>query len=261
MHVLISNDDGIGAAGIKTLADAFIRDGHRVSIAAPDRQRSAASQSITFYDLLTARRTPWPGAEAWAVSGTPADCVKLALMRFVRDVDVVVSGINAGFNIGTDVHYSGTVAAAKEGAFAGVPAIAVSVSSKRPDLYETAADYALKAAKALAAKPIPPLSVLNINIPDVPADGILGERAARLARLRYDEYYLEQENSRVGKYYWLLGELAKEQEEGDTDCALLRAGYVTYTVLGYDWTLRGEAERFLQDKGVYTCKNDANLIK
>ena len=133
MHVLISNDDGIGAPGLRCLVQAFAQAGHRVTVAAPDGQRSAASHSITLFRPLTLRRAEWAAAnvEAWAIDGTPADCVKFALDRLTSAVDAVVSGVNDGYNIGTDVHYSGTVAAAMEGAFAGVPAIAVSAPHGR----------------------------------------------------------------------------------------------------------------------------------
>lgn len=244
MHVLIANDDGIGSPGIKALAQAFIDAGHRVTIAAPDTQRSAASHSITMFRPLMARPVEWPGTQAWSIDGTPADCVKLALDKLSGPVDAVVSGINDGYNIGTDVHYSGTVAAAMEGAFAGFPAIAVSVPFGRPDLCTVAAQTALKAVARLHAKPLPPLSVLNINLPD---GAIRGERAAELSRLRYDDAYLEQENARVGKYYWLVGGAADEQDAGENDVTLLREGFITYTVLDFDWTARGAAERFLQE--------------
>lgn len=247
MHVLIANDDGIGACGIKALAQAFIDAGHRVSVAAPDTQRSAASHSITMFRPLMARPVEWPGAMAWSIDGTPADCVKLALDKLTGPVDVVVSGINDGYNIGTDVHYSGTVAAAMEGAFAGFPAIAVSVPFGRHDLCAAAAQTALKAADRLYAKQLLPMTVLNINLPDVQLGATRGERAAELSRLRYDGAYLEQENPRVGKYYWLVGKAADEQEAGENDVSLLRKGFITYTVLNFDWTSHGAAERFLQE--------------
>lgn len=249
MHVLIANDDGIGACGIKALAQAFIDAGHRVTVAAPDTQRSAASHSITMFRPLMARPVEWPGAMAWSIDGTPADCVKLALDKLTGPVDVVVSGINDGYNIGTDVHYSGTVAAAMEGAFAGFPAIAVSVPFGRHDLCVAAAQTALKAADRLYAKQLLPMTVLNINLPDVPPEEIAGECAADLARLRYEDSYLEQENERVGKYYWLMGRLSAEQDGGDADAdvCLLRKGFITYTVLNFDWTSRGAAKRFLQE--------------
>ena len=247
MHALITNDDGIAAIGIQSLAGAFIQAGHRVSIAAPDTQRSAAGHSITLFRPLMAKETDWPGARAWAIDGTPADCVKLALDKLSGPVDVVVSGINDGYNIGTDVHYSGTVSAAMEGAFAGFPAIAVSVPFRRPDLCPLAAKTALKAAEKIYAKPLAQPFTLNINLPDVPPEEIAGERAADLARLRYDDGYLEQENERVGKYYWLIGGMAAEQEEGDADVCLLKKGYITYTALGYNWALPAETARFLQE--------------
>lgn len=249
MHVLITNDDGIESAGIRSLAEAFIMAGHRVSIAAPDTQRSAAGHSITLFKPLMAKRTPWTGADAWKIDGTPADCVKLALRKLVGPVDIVVSGINDGHNIGTDVHYSGTVSAAMEGVFAGFPAIAISVPFKRPDLCPYAAQTALKAAEKIYAKPMDTPFTLNINLPDVPPEEIAGECAADLARLRYEDSYLEQENERVGKYYWLMGRLSAEQDGGDADAdvCLLRKGFITYTVLNFDWTSRGAAKRFLQE--------------
>ena len=249
MHVLISNDDGIGALGIRCLVQAFAQAGHRVTVAAPDAQRSAASHSITLFRPLTLRRVDWPAAhvEAWAIDGTPADCVKFALDRLTPSVDAVVSGVNDGYNIGTDVHYSGTVAAAMEGAFAGVPAVAVSAPRGREDLMPLAAREALQAAQRFDAKRPPRLTTLNINVPDCAADQIRGRRAASLARLRYDDGYIEQETAEPGGCYRLTGAMAGAEGGEDSDFALLAQGYITYTVLHFDLGMPGEAERFLQE--------------
>ncbi len=249
MHVLISNDDGIGAPGLRCLVQAFAQAGHRVTVAAPDGQRSAASHSITLFRPLTLRRAEWAAAnvEAWAIDGTPADCVKFALDRLVPAVDAVVSGVNDGYNIGTDVHYSGTVAAAMEGAFAGVPAIAVSAPHGREDLMPLAAREALQAAQRLDAKRLPHMTTLNINVPDCAADRIRGRRAASLARLRYEDGYVEHQGTDMGPCYRLTGAMAGADGGEDSDFALLAQGYITYTVLHFDLGMPGEAERFLQE--------------
>ena len=134
MTILISNDDGIFAPGIAALVQAFARAGHEVYVAAPDAQRSAASHSMTLSQPLQAKEVSLPGAvRAWAVSGTPVDCVKLALACLCPQVQAVISGVNHGYNAGSDVLYSGTVAAAMEGALAGLPAMAVSLAYSRED--------------------------------------------------------------------------------------------------------------------------------
>ena len=235
MKILISNDDGITAAGLHALVRAFSGAGHEVAVVAPDSQRSAASHSLTMHTPLIPQRAQVEGAAlAYAVNGTPVDCVKLALHNLYTDADFVVSGINHGYNLGTDVLYSGTVGAAMEGSLDGVPSMAVSLCHKRTDTYDLAAELAVKMMDVVLANPLPRGTVLNLNYPGV--DRALGVKAAPLKYTRYIDTYIERENDRVGKYYWLSGGIDEDQEPGDDDFTWLQKGYATVTVVTSDMT-------------------------
>ena len=187
MKILISNDDGIRAPGIQALAEAFCAAGHEVHICAPDSQRSAASHSLSIGKELTVKAFDFPGAaSAFAISGTPADCVKLGLTVLCPQAEAVISGINKGYNVGTDILYSGTVAAAMEGAICGRPAMAVSQAAGRVD-YGKAAALAVRMFERMEKNPLPALSVLNVNYPE--CDEIRGVRAAQMGQLHYQETY------------------------------------------------------------------------
>lgn len=235
MKVLISNDDGITSPGIVALARAFSSAGHEVVVSAPDAQRSAASHSLTMSMPLLPRRVPMEGVKAaYAVNGTPVDCVKLALIKLYPEAQVVVSGINHGYNLGTDVLYSGTVGAAMEGALTGLPAIAVSLAYERTDTYDLAAELAVRMLDKLEECPLPPNTVLNLNYPA--CDRALGVKAVPLKFVRYVDMYLEHEHDRLGTYYWLSGGIDETLEHGDDDFTWLRKGYATATVITSDMT-------------------------
>ena len=235
MKILISNDDGILAPGIRALVKAFAAAGHEVIVVAPDGQRSAASHSLTMTMPLIPRRMDVEGAAiAYAVNGTPVDCVKLGLHNLCPDVQYVVSGINHGYNLGTDVLYSGTVGAAMEGALNGVPAMAVSLAPEREDTYDLAAQMAVRMFDFACAHPLPEDMVLNLNYPGV--DCAKGVRAVPLKATRYIDTYIERENDRVGRYYWLSGGIDDNQEPGDDDFTWLKQGYATVTAVMADMT-------------------------
>lgn len=241
MNILVSNDDGITAPGIHALAGAFARAGHRVAVVAPDRQRSAASHSLTLSEPLTVREAAVPGAHvAYAVSGTPADCVKLGLRNLFPEAEFVLSGVNHGYNAGSDVLYSGTVAAAMEGALEGRPAMAVSLSHSREDTYDLAAQAALALFGVLGACPLPPLSVLNVNYPGV--DRARGIKAAPLKELRYNDVYVRERDASGAVCYRLTGSADETVPEGEDDFTWLRRGYATVTVLGFDMTAHGATQ-------------------
>lgn len=253
-HVLLSNDDGVNAAGLRALADAFLADGWRVSVCAPDRERSAAAHSITIKRPLAVSPLEWEGVptgvplKVWKVDGTPADCVKLALLELLpQKPDVVVSGINNGWNIGTDVHYSGTVGAAMEAAFEGVPAIAVSV--ERPDAarFRYTAQYALKSAAGLLVHPAPMRTVLNLNAPNCAPEQIRGIVEAPLTPIQYTDSYDRMEHTRGRSAYWLKGEIIERGCLPGGDLDRLLHGYATMTLMGWDVSILGGCEGFLQD--------------
>ena len=232
MKILISNDDGIFAPGIEALVKEFSEAGHEVLVCAPDSQRSAASHSLSIGRPLTVKEVDFPGAaKAYAIGGTPADCVKLGLMVLCPEAEAVISGVNKGYNVGTDILYSGTVGAAMEGAICGRPALAISQMEKRED-YTKAARLAAAMFEKLMEHPIAPLSVLNVNYPQ--EDEIKGIVTAKMGQLHYDEIYRPMEHEGL-KAYSLGGVVRTDIEQSD-DYAKLCQGYATVTVLNYDMT-------------------------
>lgn len=235
MKVLISNDDGIFAPGIEALVKAFSAAGYEVLVCAPDSQRSAASHSLTIGRPLTVKEVRMDGAKkAWAIGGTPADCVKLGLTVLCPEAEAVVSGINKGYNVGTDILYSGTVAAAMEGAICGRPALAISQHECRVE-YEHAAALAVEAFERLKEKPLAPLSVLNLNYPEQgEAKGLV---SAQMGQLIYNENYMPGISEKGENIYTLKGVVRDDVCQSD-DYEKLCKGYATATVLHYDMTER-----------------------
>ncbi|MBR4040152.1 MAG: 5'/3'-nucleotidase SurE [Clostridia bacterium] len=234
MTILISNDDGVFAPGIAALVQAFSKAGHEVIVCAPDSQRSAASHSLTLGRPLTVRETPFPGAaKAYAIGGTPADCVKLGMMVLCPQAQAVVSGVNKGYNAGTDILYSGTVAAALEGAICGVPAMAVSQAAERTD-YVRASELAVSLFDRMMAQPLEALCVMNVNYPA--CDEIKGVTAALTGQIHYTETYslIEHDGERA---YVLSGGVDHTKAQSD-DYEKLRAGYATVTIVHADLTDR-----------------------
>lgn len=237
MKILISNDDGIFAPGIAALVRAFAEAGHEVFVCAPDSQRSAASHSLTIGGRIAVQETALPSAaRAYAIGGTPADCVKLGLTVLCPEAEAVVSGVNHGSNVGTDVLYSGTVAAAMEGAICGRPAMAVSQMYGRVG-YERSAALAVQVFETMTAHPIPPLSVLNLNCPE--QDEIRGVVTARLGQLHYTESYVPEAPGSMT--YVLSGEVDAIREQSE-DYTRLTQGYATVTIVHADMTDRAATE-------------------
>ena len=192
MRILFTNDDGIHAPGLRALVDVFTAAGHRAFVCAPDRERSAASHSGTFNRPLHAAEAILPGAErAWAVDGTPADCASLGLfLAREAGVDLLISGINRGMNMGGAAVYSGTVGAAMEAAMCGTPGLAVSLFidpwSRSEEDYDPAARVALRVAEWVPAHPLPLGAMYNLNVPALPYERLKGIAAARLAPVFLD---------------------------------------------------------------------------
>ncbi len=254
-HVLFSNDDGVNAPGLRALADAFLADGWRVSVLAPDQERSAASHSITIKQPMVVTPVRWEDVpegvplSVWKADGMPADCVKLALLEMCgARPDIVISGINNGWNVGTDVHYSGTVGAAMEAAFAGYRAMAVSI--KRPDPLKNAhaAQVTLRLAKRLLLNPLPLPSVLNLNLPNCPPDEVRGIVEAPMTCIQYSDEYDRMEHTRGRAAFWLKGDIIEEGclPEGDLD--RLVHGYATVTAITWDMSMLGACKGILQDE-------------
>jgi 5'-nucleotidase len=233
MHILVSNDDGHRAAGLRTLV-AQLREYATVTVVAPDRNRSGASNSLT---LDTPLRTHQEPDGVIAVEGTPTDCVHLALTGLLdSEPDMVVSGINAGANLGDDVLYSGTVAAAMEGRFLGRPALAVSLVSEHPTHYATAARVALLLVQRLQTDPLPADTILNVNVPDLPYAELKGMEATRLGHRHRSEPVIKARDPKGRLIYW-VGAAGAEQDAGPgTDFDAVARGCVSITPLTVDLT-------------------------
>ncbi len=249
MNILISNDDGIYAAGVRALAEALSDTEHQITVVCPDRERSATGHALTLQEPLRVDQISgvYPaGIEAWACSGTPSDTVKLALDALLSDrPDLVLSGINRGANLGTDVLYSGTVSAAMEGVLEGVPSIAFSLASFTHPDFSAAANFAKKLVKMIAAYPLEEAILLNVNIPAIPEADICGAVVTRLGIRRYKDLFEKRIDPRGKTYYWLSGVVVEEEAEADTDIQAIRDNYVTITPIKYDLTL-SSAMPFLQ---------------
>jgi len=247
MHILLSNDDGYQAPGLRTLA-AHVAELARVTVVAPERDRSGASNSLTLDYPLRATRMEDGYIR---VDGTPTDCVHLAVTGMLEEEpDMVISGINAGANMGDDVLYSGTVAAAMEGRFLGLPAIAVSlVLAPRPaadveggnpavagNHYATAARVVLALIQRLLDNPLPPDTILNVNVPDLPWEALQGFAATRLGHRHKSESVVPGTDPRGCPLYW-IGPVGAEQEAGPgTDFHAVRHNRVSITPIQVDLT-------------------------
>jgi 5'-nucleotidase len=234
MHLLISNDDGITAQGIQVLSGRMNSLG-KVTIVAPDQNRSGASNSLTLESPVRIRKT---GERNYSVSGTPTDCVHIALTGLLeKDPDMVVSGINAGANLGDDVIYSGTVAAAMEGRFLGLPAIAVSlVFTERPEHYSTAAEAVALLVERLGKDPLPADTILNVNVPDLPLQEINGFEVTRLGQRHRAEPVVRTTDPRGRPMYW-IGPAGPGQDAGPgTDFDAVDRGYISITPIHVDLT-------------------------
>jgi 5'-nucleotidase len=249
MKLLISNDDGIFALGVRSLANALVEAGHDVTVVCPDRERSATGHGLTLHQPIRADVVEsifHPAVTAWACSGTPSDCVKLALWALMDSPpDFVLAGINHGSNLGTDVLYSGTVSAAMEGLIEGIPSLAFSLASFSSNEFQPAAAFAQTLLAQLAQQPLPELMLLNINVPAVKQADIAGVAIARQGIRRYIDVFEKRVDPRGKTYYWLAGELMEEipdptapQEvhQIPTDVQAIRNNYITITPLQYNLT-------------------------
>ncbi|MFZ2957855.1 MAG: 5'/3'-nucleotidase SurE [Candidatus Ozemobacteraceae bacterium] len=239
MRILISNDDGIMAHGIISLAGALSPLGE-ITIVAPDREQSACSSSLSISKPLRATPVDFPVKvqAAWAVDGTPVDCVKLALTRLMpQPPDVVVTGINRGANVAVDIFYSGTVAAAFEGVHKGIPALAVSLDSfdLKAD-YSATHDYIRMFVEKICSSPTPNAILYNVNFPALPSDQIKGIRVTRTGHIRYADGYERREDPGGKPYYWLHGVMEIVDKNPDTDVVAVRDGWVSLTPLRAELT-------------------------
>lgn len=234
MHILISNDDGYFAPGIEQLAGA-LRAHAQITVVAPERDRSGASNSLTLDRPLHVRRAP---NGFLFVNGTPTDCVHLAVTGLLEELpDMVVSGINLGANMGDDTIYSGTVAAATEGYLLGIPSVAISLASRTSAHFETAARVAVDLVQRHARAPAGAW-LLNVNVPDIPLAELKGTRVTRLGRRHRAESTIPTKNPRGETMYW-VGSAGAAADAGEgTDFHAVAQGYVSITPLQIDLTHR-----------------------
>ena len=230
-HILLTNDDGINAPGLKALA-AELADFGTISIVAPSREQSGAAQSLTLRQPIICHKM---GEREWAVDGTPADAVIVALHRLLPEPpDLVISGINFGANLGENVYYSGTVGAAREGALHHIPSLAVSLCSKAADLnFDTAARIARSAAEQVLKEGLPDQVLLNINVPE-PWKG--GVKFTRQSKKITRNQLSEGQDPRGRVYYWLFEQRIDKDVAPDSDYAAIFAGAVSITPLHLDPT-------------------------
>jgi len=233
MHIIISNDDGYEAAGINALAKG-LSPLAQLTVVAPDRDRSGASNSLTLEYPIRASQM---SNGFYRVDGTPTDCVHLAITGLIEnDADMVVSGINLGANLGDDVLYSGTVAAAMEGRFLGLPAIAVSLTSFDGNHFETAVKVVQILIEQIQLAELPADTLLNVNVPDLPWEKINGIQATRLGHRHKAEPVVKSSDPRGRAIYW-VGPPGKEKDEGEgTDFYAIKNGYVSITPIKVDLT-------------------------
>lgn len=235
--ILLTNDDGIHADGLRHLKTAVAKLG-KVWIVAPELEQNAVGHSITLHDPIRVREVRRDGETyGFGIKGSPADAVKLALYSLLpRPPDLVVSGINDGANLGPNVLYSGTVAAAIEAALVGVPSVAVSMAHKKKPPFQWAVPHVEALARRVLEHGLPPGVALNVNIPALPTHKIRGYALTRQAVYQCRENYEQREDPRGNRYYWLSGEVLPEATDEWSDLHAVRHGYVSVTPLYFDLT-------------------------
>ena len=238
--ILVSNDDGIDAPGIQALTDTLMSVGD-CFVVAPSEEQSGASHAITIRHPVRAKQVSYTTREGdidgVSVTGTPVDCVKLAIDQFLpRKPDIVVSGINQGPNAAINTIYSGTVSAALEGAILGISAVAFSLNAWKGGDFYAAQEYIRRIVRTIIDNPLPTGVLLNVNIPDVQASEIKGIKVTRQAESRWQESFVERVDPANRPYYWITGEFVNLDDGADTDLVALAEGWISMTPLRPDLT-------------------------
>lgn len=243
MKILLSNDDGVMAEGIKALATELSKE-HEVYIIAPDRERSAAGHSLTLHTPIRVEEleAKFGAKRIWITSGTPGDCVKIGINAILGEdekPDLIISGINHGPNLGSDILYSGTVSCAMEGAMMGYPSIAVSLASmsSEPELFKNVAQFMRKFVHKVKEFNFPKKSILNINVPGLMPEDLAGIAITRLGGKMFTDEYDKRVDPRGKVYYWMAGELIRQCENDDSDINALRWNKVSVTPITFEMTL------------------------
>lgn len=238
MLILLTNDDGINAPGIKALWEELSTIAE-IRVVAPDSERSATSQAITVHHPIRVDpyKIDYATVSAWRISGTPTDCVKIAVEALLPErPDIVVSGINQGPNLGTDVLYSGTVSAAIEGALHGIPSVAVSLDNWQNSDFKPAAQFTRAIVQKLIHNPLPPNTLLNVNVPGRNGTEITDVAITKLGIREYDNTFDKRKDPWGRAYYWMGGKLIDSDNDPDTDVIALKAGKISVTPIHFDLT-------------------------
>src|SRR5262245_15123730 len=233
MLILVSNDDGVYSKGIKFLVQ-ILKKIADVVVVAPDREKSAASHSLTLHrPLRVTRMSP----KVYAVDGTPTDCITLGIYEILKKKpDLIISGINKGGNLGDDVHYSGTVSAALEGAINGVPAVAISLVARDRFIFSPSANFAVKIAKKIQKEGLPTGTVLNVNVPNLPEKQIAGYVWTKCGKRNYGDIIVEKMDPRGRPYFWIGGDETGFEDIPGSDCNAILEGKISITPLKADMT-------------------------
>ncbi len=236
-YILVTNDDGITAPGIQALYRSMQELGD-VVVVAPDKEMSAAGHAITLTEPIRTKEVELPGdIIGHAVTGTPADCVKIAVKAILdRKPDLVVSGINLGSNTGVNVLYSGTVSAATEGVILGIPGLAFSLTTYNTSDYQAASHVAKYLTRSVLENGLPENTGLNVNIPPISLDEIKGIRVTKQGKGSFNERFEKRLDPRQKTYYWMTGEPLEIEEDEDADGRVIREGYISVTPIQYDLT-------------------------
>ena len=237
MNILLTNDDGINSEGLYSLYREAKKSGD-VTIVAPDAEQSAVGHAITLSQPLRVKEIMRNRSfYGYAVNGTPADCVKIGVRAVMKSrPDIIISGINLGPNLGTDVIYSGTVSAATEARILGIPSFAISLATyKKPD-YEYAARFARRLIRVVAKQGLPKDTLLNVNVPPVPEGKVRGVKITHQSKSRFIEVFDKRKDPRERTYYWLTGEMAQMEDDGDADDVAIKENYISITPIHFDMT-------------------------
>lgn len=237
IKILVSNDDGIDAPGIYALANELKKIGN-IIVAAPDKQQSAVGHAITMNYPLRAQKFYKHGKYfGYAIDGTPADAVKLAVSSLLKEKpDLIVSGINHGANTAISIIYSGTVSAATEGTILGIPSMAVSLTTYGKPDFKYAAKVARKIASIVLKKGLPSGTLLNVNVPPIPEKEIKGIKITRQSSAKWHDWFESRRDPNNKEYFWLTGRLVDKEKQSDTDLYAVENKYVSVTPIHYDLT-------------------------
>lgn len=234
MRVLITNDDGVFAPGILSLARTAVKAGHKVVVVAPASQQSATGHRLTINEsLMLSERELDPDFPAYAINGTPVDCVRIGRKLSEEPFDFCLSGINDGLNVGTDLFYSGTAAAAREAAMLYLPSMAVSIATKSTEeMRVKLAEHAILIMEYIHKRPMPKLTFCNLNAPSIPPQEVKHPKIAPVSESFWLDDYIERVNPRGLRYFWLEDGVKKEVAEEGSDVDLIMKGHITVSFVG-----------------------------